>query len=99
MWFRASLRGSIATSGSFPGEGGGREDIAAWKKTTLTEKRMMVAAVLMEQLKLKVHLDMAEHPVYNLVVAKGGPKLTEYRPGDTLKAPGPDGRSAYRQGA
>jgi uncharacterized protein (TIGR03435 family) len=26
--------------------------------------------------------------VFDLVVAKGGPKLTEYRPGDTLTAPG-----------
>ena len=54
---------------------------------------MMMAAVLVERLKLKkFHLDLAEHPIYNLVVAKGGPKLTEYRPGDTLKSPGPDGR-------
>jgi uncharacterized protein (TIGR03435 family) len=67
------------------------EDIAAWKKTTLTQKRMMVRAVLVEQLKLKVHEDMVEHPIYNLVIAKGGPKLTEYKPGDTLQAPGPGG--------
>jgi uncharacterized protein (TIGR03435 family) len=64
------------------------EDVAEWKQMTLTDKRAMVANLLADVLKLKVHQDTEPHPVYDLVVTKDGPKLTEYRPGDTVKAPG-----------
>ena len=64
------------------------EDLAEWKQMTLTDKRAMVATLLADVLKLKVHQDMEPHPVYDLVVAKDGPKLTEYQPGDTVTAPG-----------
>ena len=60
------------------------EDVAEWKAMTLTDKRYMVRAALEDALKLKVHEDTSEHPVYNLVVAKGGPKLMDYEPGDTV---------------
>jgi uncharacterized protein (TIGR03435 family) len=60
------------------------EDVAEWKAMTLTDKRYMVRAALEDALKVKVHEDTAEHPVYNLVVAKGGPKLMDYEPGDTV---------------
>ena len=60
------------------------EDVAEWKAMTVTDKRYMVQAALEDALKLKVHADTDEHPVYNLVVAKGGPKLMEYEPGDTV---------------
>jgi len=60
------------------------EDVAEWKAMTLTDKRYMVQAALEDVLKVKVHDDSEEHPVYNLVVAKGGPKLMEYEPGDTV---------------
>jgi uncharacterized protein (TIGR03435 family) len=60
------------------------EDVAVWKAMTLTDKRYMVQAALEDVLKLKVHDDSEEHPVYNLVVAKGGPKLMDYEPGDTV---------------
>jgi uncharacterized protein (TIGR03435 family) len=63
------------------------EDMPTWKAMTLTDKRYMMRALLTEALKLKMHDDVEEHPVYNLVIAKGGPKLTEYQPGDTLKTP------------
>jgi uncharacterized protein (TIGR03435 family) len=46
-----------------------------------------VRAALTEALKLKVHDDTEMHPVFNLVVAKSGPKLTEYQPGDTVTPP------------
>jgi uncharacterized protein (TIGR03435 family) len=65
------------------------EDVAEWKAMTVTDKRFMVQAALEDALKLKVHEDTADHPVYNLVVAKGGPKLMEYEPGDTLTPPYP----------
>lgn len=60
------------------------EDVAEWKAMTLIDKRYMVQAALEDVLKVKVHEDTEEHPVYNLVVAKGGPKLMEYEPGDTV---------------
>jgi len=50
-------------------------DLPTWKKMTLTEKRMMVRELLADELKLQVHEDTTEHPVFDLVVAKGGPKL------------------------
>ena len=62
----------------------GPEDVAEWKAMTLTDKRFMVRAALEDVLKLKVHDDTELHPVYDLVVAKGGPKLMEYEPGDTV---------------
>jgi uncharacterized protein (TIGR03435 family) len=64
------------------------EDVAEWHQMTLTDKRAMVATLLADVLKLKVHQDTEPHPVYDLIVAKSGPKLTEYQPGDTVKAPG-----------
>jgi uncharacterized protein (TIGR03435 family) len=64
------------------------EDIAEWKKMSLTDKRAMIATLLADALKLKVHQNTEPQPVYDLVVAKNGPKLTEYQPGDTVKAPG-----------
>jgi uncharacterized protein (TIGR03435 family) len=64
------------------------EDVANFKKITLTDKRLMVQAALEQALKLKVHKDTDEHPVYNLVVAKSGSKLMDYQPGDTVKSPG-----------
>jgi uncharacterized protein (TIGR03435 family) len=66
----------------------GPEDVAVFKKITLTDKRMMVRAALEQALKLKVHEDTDEHPVYNLVLAKGGSKLMDYQPGDTVKGRG-----------
>jgi uncharacterized protein (TIGR03435 family) len=43
----------------------------------------MLQALLADRLKLVVHRETKELPVYNLVVAKGGPKLQEAKPGDT----------------
>jgi uncharacterized protein (TIGR03435 family) len=63
------------------------EDIAQWKKMTLPDKRLMVGAALEDVLKLKIHDDTSEHPVYDLVVAKGGSKLIDYQPGDTITSP------------
>ena len=60
------------------------EDIAQWKAMTLTDKRAMVGRMLETELKLKVHQETEPQPVYELVVAKGGPKLMDYEPGDTV---------------
>src|SRR6185437_11708057 len=69
------------------------EDIPVWRNLTLTQKRVMMRGLLAEQVKLKVHDDTGQHPVYDLVVAKGGPKLTAYQPGDTIKLPWGETRS------
>jgi uncharacterized protein (TIGR03435 family) len=41
----------------------------------------MLQAVLEDRFKLKVHRETREVPVYELVVAKGGAKLTPFKPG------------------
>ena len=63
------------------------EDVAEWKKMTLTDKRAMVGNLLADVLKLKVHQQTEPQPVYDLVVAKGGPRLMAYHAGDSLTFP------------
>jgi uncharacterized protein (TIGR03435 family) len=65
-------------------------DVATWRKMNVDERRYMMRALLTQVLHLKVHEDMTPRPIYALVVAKGGPKLTEYKDGDSVK--GPDGK-------
>jgi uncharacterized protein (TIGR03435 family) len=48
---------------------------ALTKEQQLAEKRHMIQALLEERFKLKTHWETKEGDVYNLVVAKGGPKL------------------------
>jgi uncharacterized protein (TIGR03435 family) len=60
------------------------EDVATWKQMQLTDQRYMVQRALQEALKLKAHDDTSQHPVYELQVAKGGPKLMDYHAGDTV---------------
>jgi len=52
------------------------EDVPVWQKMADPTKRLMVRAALFDVLNLKVHIQIQTHSVYNLVVAKGGPKLT-----------------------
>lgn len=47
------------------------------------QMRMMVESLLADRFNLKVRRETRELPVYALVVAKGGPKLSELAPGDT----------------
>jgi len=68
------------------------EDVEAWKNLQLMDKRAMVQRVLEDALKLKVHADTSMHPVYDLVVAKGGPKLMDYHVGDTVTPPFPNSK-------
>jgi uncharacterized protein (TIGR03435 family) len=67
------------------------EDIEAYRKLNRAEHRRMMQAVFEDRLKLKAHLGSKEVPMYELVIAKGGPKLHEAKPGDTyadgIKAP------------
>lgn len=68
-------------------------DVDALKKLSSEQRRAMLKPVLEDRFKLKVHTETKEMPVYELVVAKGGPKLKEATPGDTYAngIKGPDG--------
>jgi len=61
----------------------------------ISERKRMLQALLADRLKLAVHHETREIPVYALVLAKDGPKLHESQPGvnhpDWYK--GPDGNS------
>jgi uncharacterized protein (TIGR03435 family) len=55
--------------------------------------RLRVQSLLAERFKLKLRHESKEFPVYDMVIAKSGPKLQESKLGDTgIK--GPDGRPA-----
>jgi uncharacterized protein (TIGR03435 family) len=62
-------------------------DVATWQQLDLSGKRVMVQTLLEDLLKVKVHPDPTPHPVYDLVVAKGGPKFKEYQDGESNTLP------------
>lgn len=49
------------------------EDVAAWKQPEV--QRAMLQQLLADRFKLVTHREYSERPVYNLIVAKGGPKF------------------------
>jgi uncharacterized protein (TIGR03435 family) len=63
------------------------EDIATWQKLNLASKRVMVQGLLEDVLKVKVHADTTQHAVYDLVVAKGGPKFKAFQDGESNTLP------------
>lgn len=69
-------------------------DVPAMKNLTIDQRREMVRKLLADRFGLKVHDETKEMPVYALVVAKGGPKMKEAKPGDTYPngMKGPDGK-------
>ena len=77
------------------------EDVPAYRKTRGPAARRMMQTVLEDRLKLKAHLSTKEVPMYQLVIAKGGPKLHEAKPGDTYAngIKGPDGAPIAGPGA
>ncbi len=56
-------------------------------------QQQMLQALLADRFQLKVHRETKELTMYTLVIAKGGPKLQEAKPGDTYPnaPPFPDG--------
>jgi uncharacterized protein (TIGR03435 family) len=56
------------------------EDIPALAKMTYHERNGMFREILVERFGLKVHHETRTLPVYALVVAKGGPKVTASKP-------------------
>jgi uncharacterized protein (TIGR03435 family) len=69
----------IGTTGWMDSE---RFDIIAKPETRATsglEFRKMIQALLADRFQLKVREETREMPIYSLTVAKGGPKLTEWK--------------------
>ena len=69
------------------------EDIDTLAKLNFHERLGMFQAILTERFGLKVHHETRELPVYQLVVAKGGPKMTLSKPRveDSSVVPGDPG--------
>jgi uncharacterized protein (TIGR03435 family) len=63
----------------------GEDDLAAYKELKDDQKSAMLAGVLEDRFKMKAHRESRELPIYNLVVAKGGPKLKAADPADTYE--------------
>jgi uncharacterized protein (TIGR03435 family) len=62
---------------------------------TKDQRSQMLQSLLADRFKLTIHYETKEAPVYELTIAKGGPKLHEAKPGDTYPngPKGPDGIS------
>jgi bla regulator protein BlaR1 len=62
---------------------------AAMQKMPLAQQRQQISlmeqSLLADRFKLKVHFETRELPVYTLVIAKGGPKLTPAKEGEPTK--------------
>ena len=63
------------------------EDLPEWKKLNGFGQKIVLQAFLIEYLKLKFHPDPTPYPYYALVVGKSGPKMTPFKPGDSVKTP------------
>jgi uncharacterized protein (TIGR03435 family) len=55
-------------------------DAEALKKLTPEQRRAMLQQLLVDRFQLKVHLQSEVLPIYEMVVAKGGPKITPVEP-------------------
>jgi uncharacterized protein (TIGR03435 family) len=73
-------------------------DVTAWHTLNEEARRLVFRRVLAERFHLVCHFEDREVPVYNLVIAKGGLKMTEAKPGEIspwhFHAPG-DPNTAY----
>lgn len=65
------------------------QDVPTWQKMDISSKRLMGRAMLADVLNLKMHIELQTRPVYALMVAKDGPKLTEHKPGPDEPPPNP----------
>jgi uncharacterized protein (TIGR03435 family) len=65
------------------------------RKLSLDQRRLMFRPLLAERFGLKTHRETKELPVFELMIAKNGPKFHEAKPGDTYPngVKGPDGHS------
>jgi bla regulator protein BlaR1 len=60
------------------------DDAAKMQKLKMQQRNAMMLPVLEDRFHLKYHHETRELPMYALVIAKGGPKLTESKPGDHM---------------
>jgi len=51
------------------------EDVDAYKKLNVAQRRVMLQKLLIERFQMKVHMETKTLPTYDLVVDKSGPKL------------------------
>ena len=61
------------------------EDAASYAALKPSEKFYMMRSVLTDRFHMKAHMERREIPVYDLVIAKGGPKLKQATPQDAAK--------------
>jgi uncharacterized protein (TIGR03435 family) len=62
------------------------EDVVAYGKLAAEDKNRMLQSLLGERFHLKAHIEQREIPVYELVLAKDGPKLKEATANEAGKA-------------
>jgi len=55
-------------------------DVPAWHQTSLGTKRLMLRIVLADSLGMTVHIEQQSRPIYTLVLAKEGPRMTVHNP-------------------
>jgi bla regulator protein BlaR1 len=69
-------------------------DVPAMKDLTFDQRRQMIRSLLADRFALKTHEESKELPVFALLIAKGGVKLHQAKPGDTYPngLKGPDGQ-------
>ena len=72
------------------------EDAPKLEKLTADQRRSMLLPLLAERFNLKYHHETRELPMYALVVAKGGPKLTESK--DPVPPPNDPGGPGTQKG-
>lgn len=75
-------------------------DIAAFQALQLDQERVMLQRLLADRFSLAVHFETRQLPVYELTVAKGGPKLHESTPdpNDPIARRGMGGRISKSSG-
>jgi len=62
------------------------EDVAAYGKLASKDKNRMLQSLLAERFRLKAQIEQREIPIYQLVLAKGGPKMKEATADEASKA-------------
>ena len=76
------------------------DDLAAYKKLNVEQRREMLEKLLIERFQLKVHMETRTLPLYNLVVDKTGSKL---HASTAIEAPSPeemkDNPDKYKKGS
>ena len=74
-------------------------DIAELPNLDATQRGLMLQALLADRFKLVTHREVKEQPVYALVIAKSGLKLTESKPDDTHPDGAKEGQDNKRPNA